>query len=61
MTGLLPNFAASDDPGTIARYYDAETAQRLNALADRYDPDQVLDTRQLARTSTSNLLAKKEI
>jgi FAD/FMN-containing dehydrogenase len=51
MPGLLPNFAASDDPATIARYYDPATMARFATLADRYDPDHVLDTGQVARTA----------
>jgi hypothetical protein len=51
MPGLLPNFAASDDPATIARSYDPDTRQRLATLADRYDPDHVLHTGQVARNT----------
>jgi FAD/FMN-containing dehydrogenase len=61
MPALLPNFAASDDPDTIARCYDSATALRLEALADQYDPDHVLATGQVARFETANVLTGREI
>ncbi len=49
LPGLLTNFAASDDPATIARCFDGPTASRLSRIADRYDPDRVLATGQVVR------------
>lgn len=40
--GLLPNFAASEDPAVIARKYDAGTLARLATLAATFDPHGVL-------------------
>jgi FAD binding domain len=61
MPGLLPNFAASGNPKTIARYYDPETAQRLSRLADCYDPDHVLATGQVVRAAITHRKTGKEI
>jgi FAD/FMN-containing dehydrogenase len=47
--GLLPNFAASDDPAEIARCYDRDSLYWLNELGDHYDPDHVLHIGQVAR------------
>jgi FAD/FMN-containing dehydrogenase len=47
--GLLPNFAASDDPAEIRRYYDKDTLHWLQELGEQYDPAHVLHTGQVAR------------
>ncbi len=49
--GLLANFAATDDPDTVARCYDADAMHWLTALAEEYDPDHLLHTGQVARLS----------
>ncbi len=60
LPGLLPNFAASDDPASIARCYDADSWRRLTALADQYDPDRVLHTGQVARTINTGATSSAE-
>lgn len=50
--GLLPNFAPSSDAARMARVYDEDTRHWLAALADRYDPDGVLNTGQVVRFGT---------
>ena len=47
--GLLPNFAPAADPERMARVYDEDTRHWLAALADRYDPDGVLNAGQVVR------------
>lgn len=47
--GLLPNFAPAADAARMARVYDEDTRHWLAALADRYDPDGVLNTGQVVR------------
>ena len=49
-SGLLANFAESDDPGQIDRYYDRDTAHWLAALGDQYDPERVLQSGQVLRS-----------
>jgi hypothetical protein len=49
MPGLLPNFAASDDPAEISNCYDTETRHWLEELGDHYDPAHVLHTGQVVR------------
>ncbi|WP_304107335.1 FAD-binding oxidoreductase [Mycolicibacterium bacteremicum] len=49
--GLLPNFAPAADAARMARVYDEDTRHWLAALADRYDPDGVLNTGQVVRFS----------
>ena len=58
--GLMPNFAASDDPESIARCYDADTRHWLGALAEQYDPEHILHTGQVARTALTNRAAIDE-
>jgi FAD/FMN-containing dehydrogenase len=48
--GLLPNFAASADPATVARCYDEDARHWLAALAEQYDPAGVLRIGQVVRT-----------
>jgi FAD/FMN-containing dehydrogenase len=59
--GLLPNFAASDDPALIAHCYDADTRHWLHALAEQYDPEHVLHTGQVVRSipTTATATGKK--
>jgi FAD/FMN-containing dehydrogenase len=47
--GRMVNFGASADPAEIARAYDAETLQRLGALARQYDPKGTLAVGQVVR------------
>ena len=47
--GMLANFAASADPGSIQRRYDDATLVRLSALGDRYDPSGVFRLGQVVR------------
>jgi FAD/FMN-containing dehydrogenase len=49
--GLLPNFAASDDPAVIRRCYDRDSLHWLVSLGDQYDPQHVLDVGQVARSA----------
>lgn len=49
--GQLPNFAAAANAERMARVYDEDTRHWLAALADRYDPQGVLNTGQVVRFS----------